>query len=163
MAETLLATSLRVGAFEKPVRIILSVRTWPMARCLRNLSTKSALWIFVVCCLLSSARLAVNSATMARDSDDIAWRSGQRFAALREALPKRGVIGYVGQTDGVTAVGDYYVTQYALAPLVVDDSRAHAIVIGNFPSSRPSQFPRDLELLKDFGHGVLLFANRDAR
>lgn len=100
---------------------------------------------------------------MAHDSDDIAWRSGQRFAALREALPKRGVIGYIGQTDSAEGIGDYYVTQYTLAPLVVDRSTAHPIVIGNFPSSPPSQIPRDLELLKDFGHGLLLFANRDAR
>jgi hypothetical protein len=133
-----------------------------MARRLRNLSTKCVLWIFVVCCLLSSARVAVNTVRAAHDSDDVASRSGQRLAGLREALPERGVIGYIGQTGRAENIFDYYVTQYALAPLVVDRSTTHRIVIGNFPSSPPSQLPRNLELLKDFGHGVLLFANRDA-
>ena len=48
------------------------------------------------------------------------------------------------------------------APLVVDPSPHHALVVGNFPSSPPSGIPQDLRLVEDFGQGVLLFAAQDA-
>ncbi len=37
------------------------------------------------------------------------------------------------QSRGAAALGDYYLAQYALAPLVVDHSTNHALVVGNFP------------------------------
>jgi hypothetical protein len=123
-------------------------------------STKSVLWIFILGCLLSSARLIFDR-PIARDAQDTALRSGQRFSELRDVLPKAGVVGYIGESDAV-AVGHYYLTQYALAPLVVDHSSEHAIVIGNFPRSQPTAFPEKLRLVRDFGNGVLLFANKDA-
>ena len=96
----------------------------------------------------------------AQDADENIQRSGQRFAALRDALPKRGVIGYIGPSED--GLGYYYLAQYALAPLVVDHSSNHVLVIGNFPHSAPPQLPDNLKLVKDFGGGVLLFANKDA-
>jgi len=125
--------------------------------------TKVATLIFVLCCLLSSARLLIETPRAASPrGDDIARRSDQRFAALKTELPQRGVVGYVGET-GNLAVGDYYLTQYALAPLVVEQSSNHAIVVGNFPSGVASGLPANLQLTRDFGDGVLLFSNKDAR
>ena len=124
-------------------------------------STKSVLWIFILGCLLSSARLIVDTPGVAREAQDTSLRSGQRFSELRDALPKAGVVGYIGES-GDFAVGHYYLTQYALAPLLVDHSSEHAIVIGNFPRSQPTAFPENLKLVRDFGNGVLLFANKDA-
>ncbi len=73
-------------------------------------------------------------------------------------LPESGVVGYVGES-GPAADGSYYLAQYALAPLVVDRSANHALVVGNFATSQVSQSPAEnLRLLKDFGNGVLLFA-----
>ena len=131
-----------------------------MPRSPRKLSTKAALWIFVVACLLSAGRMIVDTPGVHHDQAETELRAGQRFAALRDVLPRRGVIGYIGQSEGV---GQYYLTQYALAPLVVDHSLNHSIVIGNFPTSRPRELPNNLELVRDFGDGVLLFANKDAR
>jgi hypothetical protein len=71
------------------------------------------------------------------------------------------VIGYIGET-GDSATPDYYLTQYALAPLIVDRSAKHTLVVGNFPSSPPSGIPQDLRLVEDFGQGVMLFAAKDA-
>lgn len=112
-------------------------------------------------CLLSSARLIVDTPRVAHEAQDTALRSGQRFSDLRDALPKTGVVGYLGES-GDFALGHYYLTQYALVPLVVDHSPKHSIVIGNYPRSRPPAFPQNLELVRDFGNGVLLFANKDA-
>jgi hypothetical protein len=122
--------------------------------------------IFVLCCLLSSAREVWDGHRSLKDSaNDIAQRSDQRFAAIKASLPGHGVIGYIGE-PGAT-MGDYYSAQYALAPLVVDHSPNHPIVVGNFPSSpsassSSSSLPgsENLQLVKDYGDGVLLFANR---
>lgn len=125
------------------------------------LSCKACLWILVVACLLSSGRMLVHSPRFGEDTAENERRSGQRFAALREALPQRGVIGYIGQSQD--SVGHYYLAQYALAPLVVDFSSDHRIVVGNFPSTPPQNLPANLKLMRDFGNGVLLLANEDAR
>src|SRR5579864_7379641 len=92
---------------------------------------------FMLCCLLSTARIVSDAPRLNRPPDSaqrVARRSDRRFAALKASLPERGVIGYVGE-PGAAALGDYYLTQYALAPLVVDRSLNHALVVGNFPSS----------------------------
>lgn len=121
---------------------------------------KAALWMFILGCLLSSARLIVDTPEIAQGKADTAQRMGQRFGALRKVLPKRGVIGYIGQREN--AVEYYYLAQYALAPLVLDESPNHAVVIGNFPTSSPTELPKNLRLIRDFGGGIYLFAQKDA-
>jgi hypothetical protein len=79
---------------------------------------------------------------------------------MKAALPTRGVVGYVGESGD--PVADYYLAQYALAPLVIDRSPNHPLVVGNFPGSSPGT-PDHLQLQADFGNGVLLFANQDAK
>jgi hypothetical protein len=116
--------------------------------------------IFVLCSLVSSVRIFWDARTpeAAKGSSiDVAQRSDQRFATLKPFLPARGVIGYIGES-GAPARGDYYRAEYALAPLVVDDSLNHPMVLANFPDS-PLPAPTNLQLVKDFGHGVALFAN----
>ena len=120
--------------------------------------------IFLLCCLLSTARIlseAPRPSSLA--TGDIAQRSDQRFAAVKAALPQRGVVGYVGD-PGIPALGDYYLAQYALAPLVLDHSPNHSLVVGNFMTSPTSrELPAGLRLVTDFGDGVMLFAAKDAR
>ena len=119
--------------------------------------------VFVVCSILSSARIFWGARTPSHAKDsviDIAQRSGVRFAAVKSSLPQRGVIGYIGEPDAL-ARGDYYLAEYALAPLVVDDSPNHLLVLANFPNSALPA-PPNLQLVRDFGNGVALFANKDA-
>jgi hypothetical protein len=124
--------------------------------------TKAAILVFIFCCLLSTTRLIFEAPKPAHiQRDDISTRSDQRFAELKAHLPAHGVVGYIGET-GDSATPDYYLTQYALAPLVVDLSPNHATVVGNFPSSPPAQIPQNLRLVKDFGNGVMLLASKEA-
>lgn len=119
---------------------------------------------FVVCALFSSGRLLWQARTPAAakaSSTGAAHPADQRFAELRPLLPQRGVVGYLGAA-GAMARGDYYRTEYALAPLVVDDSLNHPLVIVNFPDS-PMVPPANLQLVKDFGNGLALFVNPGAR
>jgi len=116
--------------------------------------------VFVSCCLLSAVRI-VNHARRATDPNQVSQRSDQRFADLKGALPSVGTVGYIG--DSGAPPGQYYLAQYALAPLVVDYSADHVWVIGNFPKKRPDLSALEhLELVKDFGDGVELFRNKDA-
>ncbi|HEY1676863.1 MAG TPA: hypothetical protein VGG04_04095 [Candidatus Sulfotelmatobacter sp.] len=122
----------------------------------------AAISLVIVCCLLSVARLATTAPNPAHlSADTVAQRSDQRFAALKSALPDRGIIGYIGE-PGDAGLPDYYLTQYALAPRVIERSTNHALVIGNFPA-RPAAIPAGLQLVSDFGDGVLLFYNKEAR
>jgi len=122
--------------------------------------TASAVLVFGLCCLLSTARLVIDAPSPRDSPGDIARRSDQRFSALKAALPERGVVGYIGE-PGIPALADYYLAQYSLAPLVIDHSPNHPLVIGNFPdSSSKNALPNDLKLVKDFGDGILLFANQ---
>jgi hypothetical protein len=125
------------------------------------LSTRSiaVLVLFIVSCLYSSFRLVHNSLHPA-SPDNVAKLSDERFAALKGALRSRGVVGYVGDS-GESATSDYYLTQYALAPLIVDRSTDHELVVGNFPNGRLPQFPSTLQVEKDFGNGVVLLTNKD--
>lgn len=127
------------------------------------LKSKIAILIFILGCLLSSARIVKDAPVPTHlVTDDIAKRSDERFAAVKAKLPQQGVVGYVGET-GDLAIADYYLAQYALAPVVVDHSRRHPLVVGNFPNSIPVHFPSDLQLVRDFGNGVLIFADKDAK
>jgi len=124
--------------------------------------TVAGILVFVLCCLLSTAHIIwqASDPTRARP-DDVSRRSDQRFAALKLKLPASGVVGYLGES-GDSATPDYYLAQYALAPLVVDLSADHPIVVGNFHSSS-AEIPPNLWLVEDFGNGVMLFAARDAK
>jgi hypothetical protein len=134
----------------------------------RSRRITSGALIFILGCMLSTARIVRDAPKPNRPPDSaqgVGRRSDQRFAALKASLPERGVIGYLGE-PGAAALGDYYLTQYALAPLVVDYSPNHPLVVANFPSS-PARGPtlpqsESLQLVKDFGDGVLLFANKSA-
>src|SRR5262245_55932558 len=118
----------------------------------------AAILVFILACLLSAIRLVVDAPSPGNiQPDDISMRSDQRFAALKANLPPRGVVGYLGE-PGDSRTPDYYLTQYALAPLVVDLSSNHRIVVGNFPSAPPAQLPQTLRGVKDFGNGVILFS-----
>ena len=89
-------------------------------------------------CLLSSLRAVIEAPRprqLGAMSRAVAQRSDQRFAELRRAMPGSGVVGYVGEA-GESGVADYYLAQYALAPVVVERSQDHPLVIGNFPASR---------------------------
>lgn len=119
-------------------------------------------------CLLSSVRLILDAPRPAQVrtlANEIPDRSDRRFSGLKSALPKQGIVGYIGESGNISVTtGAYYLTQYALAPLVVDHSPHHELVVGNFPSSSPSAADlQGLSVLKDFGNGVLLLAGKDIR
>ena len=129
----------------------------------RSKRTTAAFVLLLLGSLLSSARMILETSLPGHpQADSVATRSDQRFALLKARLPVDGVVGYIGGS-GDSATPDYYLTQYALAPLVVDNTSDHAIVIGNFPSSQAPRTPQNLRLVEDFGNGVLLLAGEESK
>ena len=83
----------------------------------------------------------------------------KRLEPLRKNLPSHATVGYL--TDQPDNVVQYYLTQYTLAPLVVERSVANDPVIGNFLGSdiQPvlKQYPQFV-FFKDLGDGVVLLS-----
>lgn len=120
-----------------------------------------ATFIYVLCCLISTIRIIAGTPNPAHlPPDEVQRRSDERFASLKAALPQSGVVGYVGDANDTA---DYYLAQYALAPLVLEHSPNHPLVVGNFRSAPRPGLLSGLQVQTDFGAGVLLLANKDAK
>lgn len=91
-----------------------------------------------------------------------------RFAKLRPLLPRYGTVGYVTDKEGPRDIAShekYLYVRYVLAPVLVENSPRHALVVGNItqPATDLQQFLRDknLALMKNLGDGVLLLQGRE--
>ncbi|MEW6334714.1 MAG: hypothetical protein AB1558_10620 [Thermodesulfobacteriota bacterium] len=101
-----------------------------------------------------------------------------RIEQLRGFLPPAGEVGYVTTVENekifaaerafrnVEYLAQYVLTQYTLAPLIVRNSPAHPLVVGNFLDGPPP--PGFLERhrlvpLKDFGEGLILYGREPGR
>lgn len=87
----------------------------------------------------------------------------ERFDCIRDGLPRNGVVGYTTskrvRNDGTAFTYHYQVTQYMIAPLVLEDSIQKELVIGNLLDSLslPGKVEDDgTALIKDCGSGVAL-------
>ena len=85
----------------------------------------------------------------------------RRYDAFRPSVQPRFVYGYMsdGAPSDPSALPEFYLTQYTLAPAIVKRTVDEPLVIVNFHSSKP-----DDKLLKDnklvqyqnFGNGIVL-------
>lgn len=85
----------------------------------------------------------------------------ERYAELRTLLPAHGIIGYVSDDAATPPLNRdrFYMTQYALAPLIVVQDSNQALIICNVEdstdASRVCQRP-GLVLVRDLGNGLAL-------
>lgn len=127
---------------------------------------RAAIILLIFFALLSNLRLfrqTLNFAPKPLGTDEITLYE-KRFAELKKILPYHGAVGYISNKQAedirfdVTAA-EYYLTQYALTPLVVVYSSNYPLVVGNFRQAviDPQTYTsRNLVPLKDFGNGVML-------
>jgi hypothetical protein len=88
-------------------------------------------------------------------------RQEKRFAQLKNALPQRGIVGFVTDApDRSEQLKRRYIAGYALAPLVVAPGADRRLVIGDFadPSAARLVVGEALHVREDFGGGLVLFA-----
>jgi hypothetical protein len=126
-----------------------------------ELRAKIGVLLFVLVCLLSNARYARRSAkvhSLVGGPSPSQYES--RFDGLRAALPPHGVVGYLG--DPRFEPASYFLAQYSLAPMLLDRSEEHPLVVGNFDASTPTEaiWPSDFTPLRDFGNGVILLQRK---
>lgn len=129
---------------------------------------KFGIILLISLALFSNIRLLKKEFEFNRDyigRDYVTWYE-KRFEGLKGILPARGVVGYISDkrpeeiaTDPELTRG-YYLTEYALSPIIVDNNLGHELIIGNFhkPITAPNSLKyRGLAVFKDFGNGVVLF------
>lgn len=85
----------------------------------------------------------------------------ERFRGVRESMPPRGTFGYISDvTERSEDRSALFLTQYALAPLVLRESTDLPVVVGNFHRGLPSQEEirqKGLQALFDSGKGIVLY------
>lgn len=103
--------------------------------------------------------------------DDEVTLYEKRFEGLGKVLPPHAVVGYVSEIQtwsvlvDANAVKQYYLTQYALAPVIVVNNPNLELVVANFSNPNSvSELPmtRGFVVLEDFGDGVALL-KREAK
>ncbi len=136
----------------------------------RSSSVTRSFWLLllVAIALLNISELKRITGSFPGASKDGAFLQDQRLQQLREMLPKAGQVGYVSDAppfDSVKypeVVTKYYMTQYALAPLVVSPGAEGEFIIGNFHNtSLVANQTAGLKLVKDFGGGLMLLRKKN--
>jgi len=127
-----------------------------------------AILLFVLLNFFSIANFARQTEPMeiGRLGDDEVSVYLKRFEALRNTLPHRAIVGYESETEGLRNRDDarrFYLTQYAVAPVIVVAGTENNLVIGNYRD--PTRTCRlcksnDFVLVADFGDGVMLFQKK---
>jgi hypothetical protein len=95
---------------------------------------------------------------------DIITAFDSRFAPLKARLSAERCreIGYVtDEPENADWFTDFFRTQYALAPILVDDSTDHGLIVANLrdPSTVASILrTKHLRIISDYGNGVVLLS-----
>ena len=125
------------------------------------MNKKIGMVLLIAFSLLSSARLLTQSlnfrgVVIGNDETSRFMRHYEnRFAELKKMLYGEKTVGY--STD--KALADYHLTQYAIAPIVIDKEKCDGYSIGSFSSDQSAATAHDgkLSVIKNFGNGVMLF------
>jgi hypothetical protein len=124
-----------------------------------HIRVRAGLVLILLVALLSSRELLrLTSHGQAGGSEAVAYI--RRFDAAKKVLPARGVICYTPDPHAdINSNKDYFLAQYALAPLVLRTDRDCDLLVANFPGESPAVkiTSSDYRLINDFGNGVALF------
>lgn len=131
-----------------------------------NLRAKLGISLFLLLALLSAFRALKESSffipLLPPAGNDGTTSFVNRFKELKDDLPQQETVGYITDIPSEQAGlfgAEYFMTQYALAPILVDSNNNHPLVIGNFhqPDYSNITFGKRLLLRQDFGNGIVLF------
>ena len=121
------------------------------------LRVRAGLILLLLIALLSSRELLrITSHGQAGGSEAVTYL--RRFDEVKKILPARGVICYTHPHIDPSANKNYFLAQYALAPLVLRTSRDCDLLVADFPGvfSTTKLEDRDYLPVRDFGNGVAL-------
>jgi hypothetical protein len=88
---------------------------------------RSVIVVMVAASLVAAVRNLISTGDLGSTSDDPVADWETRFAPLKEQLPfRRGVVGYISDSnvpgaiyDSANDQGEYVLTQYVLAPIII--------------------------------------------
>lgn len=124
-----------------------------------SIRVRAAVLLLILIALLSSRDLLrITSHGQAGGAETVAYI--RRFEALKKQLPARGVIYYAPDPRveaGTTK--DYFLAQYAVAPLVLRTIGDCDLLITNYPENLPRTrtTPANYLFVEDLGNGIALF------
>ena len=128
-------------------------------------------YVLAAFCLISAGRLlleSLHSFTPSNDSNDMVTSWDVHMRSVAAVLPSEvNVVGYLENADlkGSTSMQDFaefFLTQYGLAPVVLQKGSNHEWIVGNFGHTLA---PHELSILdqmlgphtnQDFGFGIYL-------
>jgi hypothetical protein len=89
-------------------------------------------------------------------SDNIT-KFDERYRDVKAVLPGQGVAGFI--TDNPGMVEEYYLTQYSLAPLLLEPGKTHEYVVSLYHNAPDKERPTGPEpyTVADLGYGTSLF------
>lgn len=135
----------------------------------RQVASLLAVGFLVFICLRSGyLRTQESLRSYESHASDFVVSFSQRIQGVRELLPKSGTLGYISDQKDT---GQFFATQYLLAPwAVIDGDQADWVLINDHPpnASAPStgyllSENSDGSKVYDFGNGIKLIDKRPAR
>lgn len=82
------------------------------------------------------------------------------ISTIRPSLPPSGTVGwYTDSPNGASALQEFYLAQYALAPLVVVKNTDQKLVVGSIHSEQGRVTDPNLQMVRNFGNGIVLLRN----
>jgi hypothetical protein len=132
-----------------------------------------ALALLVLLLIFSMGRTAKDAVmTLAsKGGEDQITPYEDRFAGIKKKLAGHAVVSYITDVPpeklnyNSPEIAEYYLTQYALAPVLVDMAEDHPLAVGNFhrPPSREVLAEKRMRLIEDYGNGVMLLEREGSR
>lgn len=119
--------------------------------------------IIIIAFIINAYQLAENIILPEKMSESI-FPFEKRFIALRQVLPKRGVVGFITDVGKDECREDpetrILTAQYSLAPIILGNSLDYPLIVGHFRNPTPDfefYVNKGLIPLRDFGNGIFLF------
>jgi hypothetical protein len=86
----------------------------------------------------------------------------KRYEVLRRELPTTNRLGYLTNMEKDPGDAEFHLTQYALAPMVLEQSTKPRYIIGNMVKAPDVAYmdAHGVVALKDYGAGVVLFERK---
>ena len=125
--------------------------------------------LFSIASNLLQLRAVINQWSFSGDLLDDPIKMANRLTLLEAELPENGTIGYLSEQD-IPGMGfnpidqdeEFAMTQYALAPRIIERGADYDLVIVNIPNQTPADMLRlttlfGLHLLEKFDFGLYLY------
>src|SRR5215207_3051680 len=127
-----------------------------------QIRVKAGVLLLCVSAVIYSVEICRRTHVLTKEPPDHVTLHEMRLAELRKRLPAHGVVGYVADdfdgADEAKAWRRFATTQYSLAPVILERTTAHELVVGVF--NDPGAIPEvsaagNLLVVEEFGEGVV--------